>query len=208
MIFDSIEVAPLGVNCFVLGCEETHQGVVVDPGGDPEQIIAMVNKHALKICYVLNTHGHFDHIGANKAMVDRFHAPLLIHASDSDMLQRVHEVSQRYGIPGGENSPAADHFLEDNQEIVFGRCRLTVLHTPGHTQGGCCFYLESEKRVITGDTLFADSIGRTDLPGGSHEQLLASIRSKLFALPDDVTVYPGHGPATTIGYEKQNNPYF
>lgn len=208
MIFESTEVAPLGVNCFVLGCEETRQGVVVDPGGDPERIIAMVEKHRLKICYILDTHGHFDHIGANKAMVEHFQAPLLIHPGDADMLQRVQEVSRRYGIPSGENSPPADLFLEDNQELVFGNHRIKVLHTPGHTQGGCCFYLESEKRVITGDTLFADSIGRTDLPGGNHEQLLASIENKLFTLPDDVTAYPGHGPATTIGYERQNNPYF
>jgi glyoxylase-like metal-dependent hydrolase (beta-lactamase superfamily II) len=141
-------------------------------------------------------------------MVEHFKAPLLIHEQDAPMLGRVAEVARRYGIPGGQNSPAADAFLEDRQQIVFGHCSLTVLHTPGHTQGGCCLYLESEKRVITGDTLFADSIGRTDLPGGDHEQLLASIRTKLFTLPDDVTAYPGHGPATTIGYEKQHNPYF
>lgn len=208
MIFDSIEVAPLDVNCFVLGCEETGEGIVVDPGGDADRIADLVARHGLKIRYVLNTHGHFDHVGANRQMVERYKAPLLIHRDDAELLQLVKSVSQRYGIPGGENSPVPNDYLVDGQEISFGTCCLKVLHTPGHTQGGCCFYFEQEKRVITGDTLFADSIGRTDLPGGSHEQLLSSIRSKLFTLPDDVTAYPGHGPATTIGYEKQNNPYF
>jgi len=208
MIFEYTEVAPLGVNCFVVGCEETGQGVIVDPGGDAEKIIEMVSRHKLAIIAILNTHGHFDHVGANCAMVDLYKVPLMIHHSDSDMLQRVQEVSTRYGVPGGKNSPPADSFLEDGQEIGIGNLKIKVLHTPGHTQGGCCLYIQSEKKVITGDTLFADSIGRTDLPGGSHEQLLASIRNKLFTLPDDVTVYPGHGRATTIGYEKQNNPYF
>lgn len=208
MIFDSIEVAPLGVNCFVLGCEETGFGVIVDPGGDADKIITLVGKHSLKISHIINTHGHFDHIGANKKMVEYFHAPLLIHHGDADMLQRVQEVSRRYGMAGGENSPPADDFLQDGLELIFGNYRIKVLHTPGHTQGGCCLYIQSEKRLITGDTLFADSIGRTDLPGGSHEQLLESIRTKLFTLPDDVTAYPGHGSSTTIGYERQNNPYF
>lgn len=208
MFFEYTEVAPLGVNCFVIGCEETGKGVIVDPGGDAHKIIAMVDGHKLEICAILNTHGHFDHVGANRAIVDRYKAPLMIHQADAGMLQRVKEVSSRYGIPGGVDSPAPDSFLEDGQEIAIGNLKIKVLHTPGHTQGGCCLYLESEKRVITGDTLFEDSIGRTDLPGGNHEQLLSSIRTKLFTLADDVTVYPGHGPATTIGYEKQNNPYF
>jgi glyoxylase-like metal-dependent hydrolase (beta-lactamase superfamily II) len=112
-----------------------------------------------------------------------------------------------YGMQG-ENSPAPDQLLTDGMELTFGAHHMKVLHTPGHTQGGCCLYLEAEQKVITGDTLFADSIGRTDLPGGSHEQLLASIRAKLFALPDEVTAYPGHGPTTTIGHEKRSNPYF
>lgn len=208
MIFSSIEVAPLGVNCFLLGCDSTKEGIIVDPGGDADRIVEMVAEHGVNIRYILNTHGHFDHIGANMAMVQQFKAPILIHAEDATMLGRVAEVSRRYGVSGGENSPPADAFLQDGQQIIFGNYSLKVLHTPGHTQGGCCFYIKAEKKVITGDTLFADSIGRTDLPGGSHEQLLTSIRTKLFTLPDDVTAYPGHGAATTIGYEKQHNPYF
>ncbi len=123
------------------------------------------------------------------------------------MLSKSAEVARMYGL-SGDNSPEADAYLVDGMEVFFGTCRLKVLYTPGHTLGGCCLYFEDEHKVITGDTLFADSIGRTDLPGGSHEQLLHSIRTKLFTLPDDVIAYPGHGPETTIGHEKRNNPYF
>lgn len=207
MIFETLEVGPLGVNCFILGCATSHEGVVIDPGGDVDKIVAIVHKHDLKIRYIINTHGHFDHVGGNLQAVRAFGAPLLIHESDAAMLSRAAEVAGMYGMQG-ENSPAPDSFLAEDTEIVFGSHRIKVLHTPGHTQGGCCLYLEAEKKVITGDTLFADSIGRTDLPGGAHEQLLQSIRSKLFTLSDNVTAYPGHGPHTTIGHEKRNNPYF
>jgi glyoxylase-like metal-dependent hydrolase (beta-lactamase superfamily II) len=207
MIFDSLEVGPLGVNCFILGCEETREGVIIDAGGDAQRIIAAVTRLNLKIIHLINTHGHFDHIGANRAVMEQFGADLLIHANDSAMLSRAAEVARAYRIPG-ENSPEADKFLSDGMEITFGKYRMTVLHTPGHTQGGCCLYIETEKKLISGDTLFAESIGRTDLPGGSHEQLLESIRTRLFPLPDDVVVYPGHGPETTIAHEKNHNPYF
>jgi glyoxylase-like metal-dependent hydrolase (beta-lactamase superfamily II) len=207
MIFDVVVVGPLSVNCFVLGCEETREGVVVDAGGDANRIVGAVERHGLHIGQVINTHGHFDHVGANRALVERFGARLLIHSADVPFLERAAAAARSYGLEG-ENSPQPDTFLTDGMEIVFGTCRMQVLHTPGHTQGGCCLYLEAEKRIITGDTLFADSIGRTDLPGGSHEQLLDSIRTKLFVLPDDVTAYPGHGPSTTIGHEKRHNPYF
>ena len=207
MIFEVVVVGPLAVNCFILGCGETREGVVVDAGGDAGQIIAAVERLGLNIGQVINTHGHFDHVSANRQVVEHFNARLLIHELDVPMLERAAVVAKAYGMQG-ENSPQPDAFLCDGMEISFGKCRMKVLHTPGHTQGGCCLYLEEEKTIITGDTLFADSIGRTDLPGGSHEQLLASIRSKLFTLPDDVVAYPGHGPETTIGHEKKNNPYF
>jgi hydroxyacylglutathione hydrolase len=207
MIFETVEVGPLGVNCFILGCASSREGVVIDPGGDVGRIVEIVQRHGLKIRYIINTHGHFDHVGGNLQAVKAFGAPLLIHESDAAMLGRAAEVAQMYGMQG-ENSPAADSFLTEGKEIIFGTHSMKVLHTPGHTQGGCCLYLEAEKKVITGDTLFADSIGRTDLPGGSHEQLLSSIRTKLFSLPDEVSAYPGHGPRTTIAHEKRHNPYF
>ncbi len=207
MIFEILVVGPLAVNCFILGCEDTHEGVVVDAGGDADRVIAAAERYNLKIGQVITTHGHFDHVGANQAVVEHFGARLLIHAADAPMLERAGDIARTYGLQGN-NSPQPDMFLADGMEIGFGTHRMRVLHTPGHTQGGCCLYLEAEKKIITGDTLFADSIGRTDLPGGSHEQLLESIRGKLFTLPDDVTAYPGHGPETTIGHEKLHNPYF
>ena len=207
MVFEVIVVGPLSVNCLVLGCDETREGVVVDPGGDVESIIQAVRRHGLNIRYIINTHGHFDHVGGNRQAVAAFGAPLLIHQADAPMFERVADVGRMYGIPC-ENSPPADGFLTEGMEIGFGGSSMKVLHTPGHTPGGCCLYLAKENKVITGDTLFADSIGRTDLPGGSHDQLLASIRGKLFTLPDDVIVYPGHGPETTISHEKRHNPYF
>lgn len=207
MIFEKMEVGPLGVNCFVLGCTKTREGVVIDPGGNVDRIIDAVRRHDLKIRYIINTHGHFDHVGGNLKAVQAFEAPLLIHKNDAEMLGRSAEVASMYGMQG-ENSPEPNAFLTEGMELTFGGHRMKVLHTPGHTQGGCCLYLEAEHKVITGDTLFADSIGRTDLPGGSHEQLLTSVRTALFTLPDDVTVYPGHGPETTIGHEKRSNPYF
>lgn len=207
MISEIVVVGPLAVNCCILGCEKSREGVIIDAGGDAAKIIAAVERHGLTIGQVITTHGHFDHVGANKAVLHHCGARLLIHADDAPMLERAADVAKGYGLQI-DTSPRPDGFLVDDMEVTFGDCRIKVLHTPGHTQGGCCLYLEAEKMIITGDTLFADSIGRTDLPGGSHEQLLTSIRSKLFTLPDDVTAYPGHGPETTIGHEKRHNPYF
>jgi len=207
MIFDSLAVGPLSVNCYIVGCETSHTGIVIDPGGDFELISKRVQKHGLKIGTIINTHGHFDHVGGNRQLLAASGARLLIHQADAPMLAMVAHVATMYGM-SGENSPQADEFLFDGMIITFGERQLKVLHTPGHTQGGCCLYFEDQGKVITGDTLFADSIGRTDLPGGSHDQLLESIRSKLFKLPDTVTAYPGHGPSTTIGHEKRCNPYF
>ncbi len=207
MIFESLAVGPLEVNCYIVACEKSREGIVVDPGGDVDQIVSLVQKHQLKIGTIINTHGHFDHLGGNRQALAAFGAKLLIHQEDAPMLSRSAEVARRYGLQG-ENSPEADAYLVDGMDFSFGECHLKVLHTPGHTQGGCCLYFAEDRHVITGDTLFADSIGRTDLPGGSHEQLLESIRTKLFTLPDDVIAHPGHGPDTTIGHEKRCNPYF
>ncbi|MDD2539864.1 MAG: MBL fold metallo-hydrolase [Desulfuromonadaceae bacterium] len=207
MIFESIIVGPLSVNSYIVACAQSHEGIVIDPGGDVDLIISLVEKYGLKIHTIINTHGHFDHVGGNLQAVAAFGAKLLIHKADAPLLGHSAEIARKYGLQG-ENSPEADSYLVDGMDIFFGMNRLKVFHTPGHTQGGCCLYFEDQRKVITGDTLFADSIGRTDLPGGSHEQLLESIRTKLFTLPDDVVAYPGHGPHTTIGHEKSCNPYF
>lgn len=206
MIFETIVVGPLEVNCFILGCETTREGVIIDPGSEAEKVLAAAGKLGLTIRQVINTHGHFDHVGGNREVLAATGATLLIHGGDVPFLSRAAEVATKYGLTT-ENSPPPDQLLEDGLLLTFGECGMQVLHTPGHTPGGCCLYLESEGKVITGDTLFAEGVGRTDFPGSSHEALIEGIRSKLLTLPDATVAYPGHGPATTIGHEKRYNPY-
>jgi len=206
MIFQILAVGPLNANCFILGCEETKEGVVVDPGGDPEKIIAAVTGLGLRITTVINTHGHFDHVGGNGKVLEHTGAEFLIHAEDVRFLSMASNVAVKYGVTA-ENSPDPDRLLEDGMIISFGKYQMSVLHTPGHTPGGCCLYIAGEGLVISGDTLFAEGVGRTDFPGGSHKLLIESIRTRLLTLPETTRVYPGHGPSTTIGHEKRNNPF-
>jgi glyoxylase-like metal-dependent hydrolase (beta-lactamase superfamily II) len=204
MIFETVVVGPLMVNCYVLGCEKTLEGVVIDPGDDTDQILAAISRHGLKIIAVINTHGHFDHTGGNRRILDETGAVLLIHELDAPMLLRAVDTAAMFGLTA-ENSPPPSRFLTEEESVDFGEYRLRVLHTPGHTLGGCSLYLEGI--VVTGDTLFADSVGRTDFPGGSSVALGKSIREKLLTLADETVVYPGHGPSTTIGRERKYNPY-
>lgn len=204
MIFETVVVGPLQVNCYILGCEKTGDAVVVDPGGNPERILPLVSRHKLKIIHIINTHGHFDHIGANGAMVEATGAELLMHEADLPLLSRASVTAAAFGLQA-EDSPQPARFLTDGMIIPVGSLNIKVLHTPGHSPGGCCLHVEDT--LITGDTLFADSVGRTDLPGGSMETLIKSIREKLLTLPEKTLVYPGHGPSSSIGGEKAHNPY-
>lgn len=206
MLLERIVVGPLGVNSFILGDKQSNEGVVVDPGADCDRILAAVKRFGLTVKYVINTHGHFDHIGCNRAVVEATGAQLLIHEKDVPLLSLAKRSGQMYGLEV-EDSPAPSAFLTDGLRLEFGRRSIEILHTPGHTQGGCCLLLRNEQLLITGDTLFADSIGRTDLPGGSHDQLITSIKTKLMPLPDEMVVWPGHGPSSTIGRERRMNPY-
>jgi hydroxyacylglutathione hydrolase len=204
MIIESIVVGPLMVNCYVLGCDKTLEGVIIDPGGDSKKILSVVSRHGLTISSVINTHGHFDHVGGNGAVLKATGAKLFIHELDAPMLSRAVDTAAMFGIQA-ENSPQPDAYLRDGDSVSFGSVALKILHTPGHTRGGCS--LHGEGVVFTGDTLFADAVGRTDFPGGSSRDLSASIREKLLTLPDETIVYPGHGPSTTIGRERLKNPY-
>lgn len=204
MIFETVIVGQLAVNCYILGCEKTGKGIVIDPGADADRIIPVLSKHGLKIVHVVNTHGHFDHVGGNRKILRVTGADLLLHEADVPLLSRAVATAAAFGL-SAENSPHPDGHLLDGMTIPFGDYELKVLHTPGHTPGGCCLYREG--MVITGDTLFADSVGRTDFPGGSLEALMKSIHDKLLTLPDDTVVYPGHGPTSTIGWERIRNPY-
>lgn len=199
-----MEVGSLGTNCYIVYCEQTKEAAVIDPGGSAADILAVINREQLKVAYIINTHGHADHIGANGKVKAATQAPLLIHAADADMLTSGFRNLSSY-MGEGITSDPADRMLKDGDIIDFGAVRLEVLHTPGHTPGGIC--LKTDGAVWSGDTLFAESIGRTDFPGGSYHQLIQSIKEKLLILPDDYAVYPGHGPETTIGWERKMNPF-
>ena len=205
VIIEKREVGPIMANCYMLGCEETKEAVVIDPGAEADMILTTLASLKLKVKYILNTHGHFDHVGANRRMKEVTKAPLMIHEADEPMLADLKSAASAFGLPA-ENSPDADTHLHDGDEIAFGKIILRVIHTPGHSQGGVCFYTKGH--VFVGDTLFAGSIGRTDFPGGNYDQLIDNVRQKLFSLPDKTTVHPGHGPETSIGREKQTNPFF
>lgn len=205
MIISALPVGLIQTNCYVVGCEQTREGIVIDPGGHPDRILAEIERLGLTIRYILNTHAHFDHTDANGALVKATGAPLAIHREDRPLLEAL-GGSVIFGLRANP-SPPPDLELRDGDILEVGTLRLEVLHTPGHTPGHVCFYEPSEMVLYDGDVLFRRGIGRTDLPGGSWQQLLHSIRKVLFALPDETVVYSGHGPATTIGEEKRLNPW-
>ncbi len=187
-----LRMLPVGAyqaNCYIIGCKNTMEGAVIDPGDELQRIVREINKLGLNIKYILLTHGHFDHTGAAVELGKVTGAPILIHPYDQTML-------------GFE--PDGD--LTDGQIIPVGTFDLRVIHTPGHSPGGVCFYTSGA--VFTGDTLFAGSVGRTDFPGGNHGQLIMGVQQKIFPLGDEVRVYPGHGPPSTIGRERMTNPFF
>lgn len=204
MIIKTLEVGPIMANCYILGCEKTKEAVVIDPGDDADTILMTLAKASLTVKYLINTHGHFDHVGANKRMKEVTKADIMIHAEDEPMLSQLGRAAASFGL-SAENSPAADNHLKDGDDISFGEIKLKVLHTPGHSRGGVALYTDGH--VFVGDTLFSGSIGRTDLPGGDYNTLISSIREKLFSLPDDTVVHTGHGPDTTIAKEKRSNPF-
>ena len=199
-----LQVGHLGTNCYIVYCEQTLKAGVVDPGGNAETIIAEINKAGLTVEYVINTHGHADHIAANSAVQQATGAKILIHQEDAGMLTDAQRNLSTF-IGAGIVCQPADRLLQHNDMVNIGNIELTVLHTPGHTPGGIC--LLADKVLIAGDTLFAESIGRTDFPGGSYSQLINSIKENLLGLADDVEVLPGHGPRTSIGWERSHNAF-
>jgi hydroxyacylglutathione hydrolase len=204
LIFATLPTGPLDVNCYIIGCETTRKAAVIDPGGDAGEILQLLAKQDLQAVMVINTHGHFDHIGGNSELLQATGAELIIHQDDSPLLVRAGEHAAAFGLRA-EPSPAPHRLLNGGEKLQLGELSLQVIHTPGHSPGGICLYIDDI--LLVGDTLFAGSIGRTDLPGGNHQLLIAGIKEKLLSLPEKTKVYPGHGPMTTIGEEKLHNPF-
>lgn len=200
---------PFSENSYILS-DESGECVIIDPGcsnsSEEQELTDFINKAGLNPVKLLNTHCHVDHVFGNLFVAEKWKLGLEMHQLDIPVLESFARVCQMYGFPGGPQ-PAPAHFFEDGDTVSFGNSTVKILFTPGHSPGSVCFYSEEQKFVIGGDVLFQNSIGRTDLPGGDFDTLEKSIRTKLYVLPDEVTVYPGHGPSTTIGYEKRNNSF-
>ncbi len=204
MILMRLIVGPLRVNCYILADEKTKEAVVIDPGDDAGDILDLIKNKGLTVKYIINTHAHFDHVGANAKLKEATGAEILLHEADADLLSSSAGQAEMFGMKVA-SSPPADRYIRDGDIITAGEVSLTVLHTPGHSSGGIS--LIEDGMVFTGDALFAGSIGRTDRPGGDLMTLINSIRTKLLELPDDTRVFPGHGPDSTIGEEKRENPF-
>ncbi len=207
MIVRQIIVGSMAVCCYIAACEKTKKAAVIDPGGDVDKILAEVEQMGVTVDYVIATHGHPDHVCGNRAIQEATGAKIIMHKDDERFFGQD-EVKQYFSMLGMEPSPPADIEVEEGDEITIGEEKFQVIHTPGHSPGGMCLYNSPD--LITGDTLFVGGLGRTDFPGGSHQELLDSINSKLLVMPDDTIVWPGHaygGPRSTIGQEKRTNPF-
>lgn len=199
-----LPVGALAANCYLVWCEETKDALVIDPGGEGQSILEEIKKEGLNVKYVVNTHGHMDHIAANTEVLENTGAKLAIHQEDVSLLNDPEQNLSLY--MGREYTcQAPDLVLNDGDQLTVGKEVLVVLHTPGHTKGSIS--LKGNGVIFSGDTLFEGSIGRTDFPGGSYRDIIASIKNKILPCGDDYVVYPGHGPATTVKDEKLNNPF-
>ncbi len=203
MIFERLVVGSLATNCYIIGCPDTMIGAVVDPGEDGDVILDKLNSHKLQCKYIILTHGHIDHIGALPQVHAATGAEVLIHSADAPRLLNPNRYS--YFLTVNFKLPQADRLLEDGDKIQIGKLTWEVIHTPGHSPGGIC--LKHGSLLITGDTLFAYSVGRSDLPGGNHQVMINSIKTRLLGFHDETRIFPGHGPISTIGAEKRFNPF-
>ncbi len=204
MILKSLTVGQLEVNCYILACERTKEGIILDPGDDPQDVLAAVREDDILVREIIATHGHFDHIGRAREIQHALNVPFVIHREDLDLVEGLEDIAAFFGVKVSP-PPEVSRFLSEGDEVRFGDETLRVLHTPGHSPGGVT--LVRNGLAFVGDCLFAGSIGRTDMPGQSHDVLMASLRDKIMVLDDATEVYPGHGPPTTIGEERKHNPF-
>ena len=206
MIHKVFPVGPLQCNCSVLGDEQTHEAMVIDPGDQIDDILAILKRENLKLTQIVVTHAHIDHVGGAMKLKAATGAPILMNQDDQALLKLLDVQAAWIGMrPPG--AVLVDESVSDGSVLKIGSIPANVIHTPGHTEGSICLYLPDQQTLIAGDTLFAGSIGRTDLPGGSFEKIMRSLHTRVLALPDETAVVPGHGPATTIGEERESNPF-
>lgn len=206
MIHEILPVGPLQCNCSIIGDETTHEAMVIDPGDEIEDLLAIIRKHGLQVKQIVITHAHIDHVGGAMKLRVATGAPILLNQNDYALLQMLDAQAEWVGM-AAPGKVEIDHSVGQAETLSAGLHAASVLHTPGHTEGSICLYFAAEKKLIAGDTLFAGSIGRTDLPGGSMQKILRSLHDTVLALPDDTVVVPGHGPLTTIGEERESNPF-
>ncbi|MFZ0803247.1 MAG: MBL fold metallo-hydrolase [Terriglobales bacterium] len=206
MIHEILPVGPLQCNCSVIGDETTREAMVIDPGDDIDDVLAIIRKHHLQVKQIVITHAHIDHVGGAMKLRAATGAPILLNQNDQALLKMLDMQAAWCGMqsPG---KVEIDQSIGAADTVKAGSLVADVIHTPGHTEGSVCLYFAREKKLIAGDTLFAGSIGRTDLPGGSMEKIISSLHEKVLALPDETVVVPGHGPLTTIGEERESNPF-
>jgi glyoxylase-like metal-dependent hydrolase (beta-lactamase superfamily II) len=206
MIHEILPVGILQCNCSIIGDETTREAMVIDPGDDIQDILNIVSKHNLQVKQIVVTHAHIDHVGGAMKLRAATGAPILLNQNDDELLKMLDVQATWIGVPTPEKVEI-DRSVSTGETVTAGSHSAQVLHTPGHTEGSICLYFAAEKKLIAGDTLFAGSIGRTDLPGGSMRKILNSLHGTVLELPDDTVVVPGHGELTTIGEERQSNPY-
>lgn len=207
MILEQMPLGPLQCNCSILGDEKTGEAIIIDPGDEAPKILEILQQHQLKAKYILHTHAHFDHLGATQGVYDKTHSEVCLHREDMFLYENVAMQCALFGF-AAKPVPAITHFLNQGDVISFGEYKIDVLHTPGHTPGSMSFHLKGDIPLLfTGDTLFMQSIGRTDLWGGDFNLMMKSIQDKLLQFDDDTIVHPGHGPSSSIGFERKENPF-
>ncbi len=206
MIHEIFPVGPLQCNCSVIGDETTREAMVIDPGDDIEDVLGVIRKHNLQVRQIVITHAHIDHVGGAMKLRAATGAPILLNQNDYPLLKMLDMQAAWCGM-ASPGKVEIDQSIASADTVKAGSLVANVIHTPGHTEGSVCLYFPAQQKLIAGDTLFAGSIGRTDLPGGSFDKIIQSLHEKLLALPDETVVVPGHGPLTTIGEERESNPF-